>query len=638
MGKVESSGPFSQRRGPVPPERKAQTLSSRVILVSVVLTATLAAAAIILLSPGETGAGGDFGEPGVTSSSGGNSSSGTASAFRDPSSPNGTTESSDPTALVNGTRPTNGSVTWRDNPRGPSGSSRTSINDRTGGTSGSGGTRVDAHGFPIGNSGGAVSSGGTSSRGSTSGTRNGSRRGSSGNGSSTDGSAGTSGTAADGTTAESLGENITVQGTILTVDTGGNQFPAESGTLEMRITGPGLDQVREVAISSGSWSVVVPERAEIRFTGALISERRAVVSPAAAVIASEGARFELVAEWTSQTVLQVRSRETGEILCDLTLLRIPDWMRNSRPHPGAPVPTDQSWTAECSPIPLSSEGANSGMSVPYHVHSPGYAWGRILLDTTTGGEREIMLDPGGVLDLAFEGGWDRPGATLRIRETGEIQPYAEVPVSGEQMVINGILPGEYQVSVETGSWAQNPLVLGSTDITIVAGEVNPILLPVATLEDEERVTFAGSVFVPNAWLLDEFQLRLRPVDPGRNVSEETQHIPSLEMTATEDALGVLYEWEAEPVEPGNFGMLILPIGYGINVNVPEEGLFDAQISLPPPMPVEITTIVAGTEEPAYPGLIRWTPAREAGVPGAGASSVFPIQGTNIFQFDAPIGH
>ena len=423
----------------------------------------------------------------------------------------------------------------------------------------------------------------------------------------------------------------------MAIDSAGTQFPAENGTLELRVTGPGLDRVQEVPISSGAWSLVVPERAQLQFTGALIGERRAVVSPASAVTATDGARFELIGEWTSQTVLQARSRETGEILCDLTLLRIPDWMRNSRPHPGAQVPSDQSWTAECSPIPLSSEGANSGVSVPYHVHSPGYAWGRILVDTTTGGECEILLDPGGQLDLAFEGGWDRPGATLRLREVGELQPYAEVPVSGETMLIQGILPGDYQVSVETGSWAQNPLVLGSTEITILASETNPILLPVATLEDEERVTFAGSVFVPAEWYLDEFQLRLRPVDPGRNISEETQHIPSLEMTATETSLGVIYEWEAEPVEPGNFGMLILPVGYGINVNVPIDGLFDAQISLPPPMPVEITTVIKGTEEPAYPALIRWTPTREAGVPGAGASSVFPITGTNVYQFDAPIG-
>ncbi len=633
----EGSSTPRLRRGPIRSNGRSVSLSSRVIFASIVMTALFAGGALFFLLQENGGAQGPDTPRGHSSvSSGSGTDRGTGRTGSESGSiDGGTSVDGSSVDWVDGVRGSNGRVTPRNGGGRTTTANGTSLNPNVGPggfpTSGSGQNRVDGSGGSDGSRTGSTgnhgsSGGGTSGRGTSGG-------GTSDGGSLGDGNADGTGSAGDTT----LGPAVTIQGSIKAVDSEGTQFAEESGILEARVTGPGLDEVREWPVTGGNWTATVPDHAQIRFTGATLRERRATVSPSIPVTASAGARFELIGEWTSQTLLQVRSRATGEILCDLTLLRVPDWMRNSRPHPGAAITTDQQWTAECSPIPLSAEGANTGSSVPYHVHSPGYAWGRILLDTTTGGDREILLDAGGAIELTFEGGWDRPGAVLRLRNLGETQPYAEVPVIGQVMRIDGILPGAYDVAVETGSWAQSPLVLGNVELTVLTGELLPVLLPVDTIEDEERVPFAGTVFVPAGWFLDDFQLRIRPIDPGRNVAEETQHIPSLEMAITEVSGGSLYEWQADLVEPGNFGLLVLPIGYGVNVNVPETGNIGAQISLPPPVPVEVHTVLAGTEEPASPLMIRWTPMREQGVPGAGALSVTAEPGTNIFLFDAPIG-
>jgi len=428
---------------------------------------------------------------------------------------------------------------------------------------------------------------------------------------------------------------MTLRGTVIAIDPEGKRHAGESGRLSARITAPGHEEMRDIAVVDGAWSAPMPAGARIHFQSAILDGRPAQVTPEQLAAGVEGIPFELIARFTASTLLHVRSRESGEALCELELLRIPDWMRNSRAHPGAILPSDRPRTAECSPFVLEPESAGS---VPYHVRAPGFAWGRILIDTASGGDREILLDPGGALDLLFTGGWQAPGALLRLRSSGEAQPYAEVPVLGETMRIEGMLPGSYEVSVETGNWAQEPRVLGRAEVAVHAGEVAALTVPLAELVEEERVPFAGTVFVPEAWLLDEFQLRIRPADPGANANEETQNLPSLEMTAAPVPGGTLYGWEADPVLPGTHGVLVLPVGYGVNVAVGAEGELAAAIALPEPVMVEVTTLLAGTTLAATPAVIRWTPGRETGVPGAGALSVTPVEsGENVFVFAAPIG-
>jgi hypothetical protein len=437
---------------------------------------------------------------------------------------------------------------------------------------------------------------------------------------------------------EPFANEITLSGTLITIDDQGTRHESESGSLEVRFTGSGVDTTRTVSVTNGEWSTVAPAGGNLQFVDATIADRPAAITPVNLLGVREGQVVSLTARWASQTLLHVRSNVTGEDLCGLRLLRIPEWMRNSRPHPGTPLPTDQLWTAECSPLTVTSDGVPVGQSIAYHVHAPGHAWGRILIDMSNGGDREILLDPGGALNITFDGVWNQPNALLRLRVLGELQPYAECPLTGQSMLIDGIEPGNYEVSVETGSWAQDPLVLGSMEVFVSAGEAQPLLLPIVEIQEQERVPFGGTVFVPSGWLLDDFTLRLRPTDPGANVTEGTQHIAAGDMTTTDMGDGVLYSWQAADVEPGNFGALILPIGYGVSFQVPETGNLDANISLPAPVLVQVQTLIAGSNLPATPDVLRWTPVREAGVPGAGAVAISADPpGTNNFLFDAPLG-
>jgi hypothetical protein len=110
------------------------------------------------------------------------------------------------------------------------------------------------------------------------------------------------------------------------------------------------------------------------------------------------------------------------------------------------------------------------------------------------------------------------------------------------------------------------------------------------------------------------------------------------MTAAPVPGGILYGWEADAVHAGVMGVLVLPLGYGVNIPVGPDGEVAAAIALPEPVMVEVVTLLAGTQEPATPSMIRWTPARASGVPGAGALAVPPVEGsTNVFSFVVPLG-
>ena len=49
-----------------------------------------------------------------------------------------------------------------------------------------------------------------------------------------------------------------------------------------------------------------------------------------------------------------------------------------------------------------------------YARSPGYAWGRIVIDVKLGGDRLLLLDPAGDLEVVLIGEVTDPGAKLRL--------------------------------------------------------------------------------------------------------------------------------------------------------------------------------------------------------------------------------
>lgn len=436
------------------------------------------------------------------------------------------------------------------------------------------------------------------------------------------------------------GERALVTGTVH-LAAGNGRTPVSAGKLFLwsNTENEGIVQL-EATVQGGQYSISVPKGHPLNYSSGLADDTPlSVINPSSAPLITGNRQVDVLLGESDQPLLHIVGGDTGEELCGIQVLRISDWNRNTRPNPGWPTAGDYQVVQDCGPVVLDTRLGPPGPMVPIHVRADGYAWGRISVDLIGGGSRQIVLDRGTSLGIHLTGDWDRIGSVVRMTtlNAGSQIPYMEASPQGQSnLLAEGVVPGSYRVSVEIGHWAQSPLVLAEEEIILTSEQPGQIHLHVEE-DDSERVLLGGSIVIPDGWYLPSFTLRVRPISAGISVQVETQEIASSTMFSEPDPLGTRFFWESQPLPIGTYALLILPIGYGHNVETGEEGNLETELVLPEPVAVEVHTLIAGTQFPAMPNLIRWTPVRPPGVPGVGAIPVSSEGGGNVFFFDAPIG-
>lgn len=407
-----------------------------------------------------------------------------------------------------------------------------------------------------------------------------------------------------------------------------------TGQLQIGVSG----ESRSISVAGGRFVTNIPEQSSIRFFSAVLAGKPArVISPTTAVPARSSASLRVVVRYDSLAILHLLSAETGESLTNVEVLRAKDYTRSSLAHPGWALAQDSQIQSEESPVALDGRIGLIGSAVAIHARAAGYEWKRVTVDLVDGGERELTLERSGAINFHFIGDAEREGVMLRLREVGHSgAPHMEVPVSaGTTELADGILPGTWVASLEVGHWAHQPEVLDEFEIEIVAGDLIEMELEIP-IDDEERVEVSGSVFVPSGWFLDFFSVRLRPTGPGSDPVNDTVEIHSSNMTSEDAGGGTLWYWGPVLVKQGNYGIMVLPVGYGDLFEIGEEGLPDVYLELPMPVDISVQTMLADGSGVATPNLIRWAPVQPPGVPGSGAVPVGP--GDNgYFELQVPLG-
>lgn len=402
----------------------------------------------------------------------------------------------------------------------------------------------------------------------------------------------------------------------------------------------GIDsRTRTVSVTNGAFSFEAPAKSMIRFFSTVLGDRSArVIAPSTPVLAQSSGAVRVYVRYDALATLKVLSAETGELLNGIEVIRLQDFHRSTLEHPGWPLASDYSLQESESPVSLDGRLGMIGSAVVLHVRAEGYEWKRITVDLVNGGEREVLLFPAADLNLILDGETERADMRLRLRPPeGMGMPYMEMPTLGvTSNLIRGLPSGTWKASLESGHWNLNPTVYAETIIEVQLNEENILTMTVPT-DDEERSDLAGTVYVPDGWYLDNFSIRIRPTGAGSDPVNDTVNLPSTEMAMEEVGGGVLYSWGPVSVKFGSYGILILPVGYGDLFEVGEEGFLDANLELPDPVDIQVTTLIqGGGGELATPGLIRWAPVRPQGVPGAGAVPI-PAVEDGIFEFQVPVG-
>ena len=165
------------------------------------------------------------------------------------------------------------------------------------------------------------------------------------------------------------------------------------------------------------------------------------------------------------------------------------------------------------PAEFYSEGrVQPGRGILVYARAPGYAWGTIVLDVSTGAERELLLGPAAALGVrltnvqleryaaleteaklyvvqARPDGGKRNAWFQRLDETLET----------EGLRLESLEPGEYAVSVELGgslAWRKRT-VLAREELSLAAGETRELVLTVPDPPaPPERATLGGVVSFP----------------------------------------------------------------------------------------------------------------------------------------------
>ncbi len=431
---------------------------------------------------------------------------------------------------------------------------------------------------------------------------------------------------------------IEIQGRLL-LDLGeGELVPAADAWLKLQPAGPSWVSGRRLRVVDGSWSLTAPAGGELEVVSAEQPDGpRLLPGEPRRFRVDADAEVTLKAHRAVETRIKVFAEDSGGELGDLEVAWVleprleppPDWPHDRRRH-GYRRRT-------ASPFRLMPR---SLVHCTYEIRAPGYAWHRLDIDPTRGGERELVLLAGGDLTVKVRGR-RRGGNWLRVRD-GEGCPITER--RPPPTIVRGLPPGSHRVTIESGEPDRNPLVHASGTALIQAGEMTTAWLQAAEEPAAVPVPMAGTLVVPEAWGLEEIDLVItfldRPVGPERRplVIRRERLAPVKGERGT-------WRWDAGRVQPGLYHLRVEPSGLGAYLMIPAWGNPELRVEIPPPGELTLRLLDGATDHPIDGKYLCWflpRPPGERSMEDIGRSSkregvLVRAAARGLFRFRAPEG-
>ena len=243
-----------------------------------------------------------------------------------------------------------------------------------------------------------------------------------------------------------------------------------------------------------------------------------------------------------------------------------------------------------------------------YARAPGYAWGRIGVDVSSGDEYELLLEPDATLSVQL--------ANVQLERYAAIEVEAEIDVHrlypngnrgyvwfqdidetlvAEGLRLDGLKPGDYSVEVKLGDrWSRSKRpVLAREEVTLAVAEPRELVLRLDDPPERKRrsATLAGSVSFPNVqgdprWVrLDLFEVKNAPVSM----------LSLADMERTDDTPPT-WSFRVEDLPEGRYQFLLRPFMARWMVELPPEGREDLELVIPEFAEVLVETVDARTGE------------------------------------------
>jgi len=300
-------------------------------------------------------------------------------------------------------------------------------------------------------------------------------------------------------------DEVEIVGTLVVLDADENEHAGESGTIEMFVlrgdSSGGWDGFagRSVAVENGSFSLRIPRGTALMPEDIKVGGIKAVIIDGVdreETFDTDG-EIHIRARWLYTHRLHVRDGGSGVELGNVQLVEVRDWLLQQNEHPGSLSGAEVVHAAIQSPIELPP---SRRQKVTYHARSPGYAWGKIEIAPAQSKDRYLDLFPGGALEVQVEGAAPPKGAVVRLHGDKEnSRPLFEQDLHGEMLNIDALRPGDYRARVEVGDWFASPLVLGSSDATVVVGDTTRVSVVIEETAPVVMVPLSGVLILPPEW-------------------------------------------------------------------------------------------------------------------------------------------
>jgi hypothetical protein len=403
----------------------------------------------------------------------------------------------------------------------------------------------------------------------------------------------------------------------------------------------------DVEVHAGHWAARFPdgrgsEVTRVEFQSVRVGESGALVrEPAGPLAISSGQLIAVVVYFPISTTLRVVDASAGRDLDDVELLAVDGFSIDEDAYPGLEADEARHALAKhrASPIDFSTLDEIREFGVwTVRVHSPGYAWTMITLDTRAGGERLVRLARGGSLRLTLVDNSGSRGVQLRLRRStkGGV-PVLSTPMSRNgEILLEGLEPGDYSVAAEIGDWFQHPIQLGKVDTTIVAGRETPATLAIEPAPRAELATAGGVVVVPAEWKLERVMVLLKLLDTPLEGREKYFRI-EVEHSEPQADGKLAFEWTRGDLQVGRYELGIYKPPASTAIELPRGGRTDFRLELAPPAELAVRVVDDITSDDITIERVVWNPKRPDGVNGGGLESAEFDAVTRRFIIRAPQG-
>ncbi len=207
--------------------------------------------------------------------------------------------------------------------------------------------------------------------------------------------------------------------------------------------------------------------------------------------------------------LTVLDADTGQHLSGVDVFELRAGLFGEHVHPASDQMGKQVAKKAMSPIKIVSKEARSHSSgLPYVVGCQGYAWQKVSLKVTTGGDAVVSLVRGGTLRVLVDMKQVSLGSAFEMRRSSRDQPMVRQTVRGEgPYTFEGLTPGSIELTLIKTSRFDSGKAIGVTVTEIPAGGMQEVLLTVDKKAQAPLVPLAGKLVVGEGWDLDSLTLK-----------------------------------------------------------------------------------------------------------------------------------